>query len=165
MLRRAVAAVRDAVADTCGKPTHRNRPRHGDTAGSDAETMASRSAVDKQPVADSARASTESFMTYDGTFDDLVAVPSPNPHSLFTDTEEVDDALTEQIDDDASRFCPSCHRVVPGDDLVCPNDDTSLVGFPPLTHCSPRAQTARSASFSRQALYVNRSGVPVVVLR
>jgi hypothetical protein len=64
-------------------------------------------------------------------FADTVVVPGLNLRSHFTDTEEVDDAVTEQSDGDASRFCPSCHRVYPSIELVCSADGTELVLLPP----------------------------------
>jgi hypothetical protein len=64
-------------------------------------------------------------------FADPVVVPGPNLRSRFTDTEEVDDAVTEQFDADTSRFCPSCHRVLPSTELACSADGTQLVVLPP----------------------------------
>jgi hypothetical protein len=64
-------------------------------------------------------------------FADTVVVPGPNLRSRFTDTEEVDDAVTGQSDEDASRFCPSCHRVSPSTELVCSADGAELVVLPP----------------------------------
>jgi hypothetical protein len=64
-------------------------------------------------------------------FADPVVVPGPNLRSRFTDTEEVEDAVTEQFDENASRFCPSCHRVRPSTELVCTADGTELVVLPP----------------------------------
>jgi hypothetical protein len=57
--------------------------------------------------------------------------PGPNLRSRFTDTEQVEDAVTEQFDGNASRFCPSCHRVLPSTELVCTADGTELVVLPP----------------------------------
>lgn len=68
-------------------------------------------------------------MTHHEEFADPVVIPGPNPRSLFTDTEEVDDAVVEQIEDD-SQFCPSCRRVYPGTATVCPDDATSLIQLP-----------------------------------
>jgi hypothetical protein len=66
-------------------------------------------------------------------FADPVVVPGPNLRSRFTDTEEVDDAVTEGYDEDASRFCPACHRVLPSTEPVCSADGTELVVLPPPT--------------------------------
>jgi hypothetical protein len=59
-----------------------------------------------------------------------VVVPGPNLRSLFTDTEEVDHAVVELIDD-GSQFCPSCHRVYPPPVRSCDDDGTTLVELPP----------------------------------
>jgi hypothetical protein len=64
-------------------------------------------------------------------FADPVVVPGPNLRSRFTDTEEVDDAVTARSEEDASRFCPSCHRVLSSTELVCTADGTALVVLPP----------------------------------
>jgi hypothetical protein len=64
-------------------------------------------------------------------FADPVVVPGPNLRSRFTDTEQVDDAVTEQLEEDGLRFCPSCHRVLPSTELVCTADGTELVVLPP----------------------------------
>jgi hypothetical protein len=66
-------------------------------------------------------------------FADPVVVPGPNLRSRFTDTEEVAGGVTEEPDEDASRFCPACHRVLPSAELVCPADGTELVVLPPAT--------------------------------
>jgi hypothetical protein len=64
-------------------------------------------------------------------FADTVVVPGPNLRSRFTDTEEVGDAVAAQTDEDASRFCPSCHRVLASTELVCSDDGAELVVLPP----------------------------------
>jgi hypothetical protein len=63
-------------------------------------------------------------------FADPVIVPGPNLRSLFTDTEQVDEAVATCADDDA-RFCPACRRVFPAATLVCPDDGNALVELPP----------------------------------
>ena len=70
-------------------------------------------------------------MPHHEEFADPVVVPGPNLRSRFTDTEEVEDAVTEEFDEDASRFCPSCHRVLPSTEVVCTADGTELVVLPP----------------------------------
>jgi hypothetical protein len=72
---------------------------------------------------------TERSVTDHEEFADPVVIPGPNLRSLFTDTEEVDDAVAEQVEDD-SQFCPSCRRVYPVTTTVCPDDATSLIQLP-----------------------------------
>ncbi|HSK22318.1 MAG TPA: hypothetical protein VK906_04040 [Egicoccus sp.] len=69
-------------------------------------------------------------MPHHEEFADPVVVPGPNLRSLFTDTEEVDDAVVEQVDD-GSRFCPSCHRVYPATTRSCVDDGARLIELPP----------------------------------
>lgn len=73
---------------------------------------------------------TESFVTHHEEFADPIAVPGANMRSLFTDTEEVDDATVEQVDDDA-WFCPTCRRTRRAATGLCPDDGTALVELPP----------------------------------
>jgi hypothetical protein len=73
---------------------------------------------------------TETVVPHHKGFADPVVVPGPNLRSLFTDTEGVDDAVTEQVDD-PSRFCPSCHRVYPAIRRSCVDDGTALIELPP----------------------------------
>jgi len=65
-------------------------------------------------------------------FADPVVVPGPNLRSLFTDTEEVDDVVIEQVDD-GSQFCPACHRVYPATWWSCLDDGTTLIELPTPT--------------------------------
>lgn len=71
-------------------------------------------------------------MPHHEEFADPVVVPGPNLRSLFTDTEEVDDAVVEQVDED-SQFCPACHRVYPAPMRSCVDDGTTLIELPPPT--------------------------------
>lgn len=70
-------------------------------------------------------------MPHDESFDDLIGIPGPNVRSQFTDTEQVEETTTDQPDDDHSRFCPNCHRVLPQTELVCQDDETALTELPP----------------------------------
>lgn len=72
-------------------------------------------------------------MPHHEEFADPVVVPGPNVRSRFIDTEEVDDAVPEQFNEDASRFCPVCHRVLPSTELICSADGTALIDLPPPT--------------------------------
>ena len=69
-------------------------------------------------------------MPHHEEFADPVVVPGPNLRSLFTDTEEVDDAVVEQVDE-GSQFCPACHRVYPASMGSCVEDSTTLIELPP----------------------------------
>ena len=68
-------------------------------------------------------------MRHGEEFADPVLVPGPNLRSLHTDTEQVDEATTELVDDDA-RFCMTCHRVFPSTALTCGDDGTALIDLP-----------------------------------
>lgn len=68
-------------------------------------------------------------MRHGEEFADPVLVPGPNLRSLHTDTEQVDGATTEMVDDDA-RFCTTCHRVFGSAALSCDHDGTALVDLP-----------------------------------
>jgi len=69
-------------------------------------------------------------LTHHEEFADPIVVPGPNMRSLFTETEEVDDAIVEQVDDDA-WFCPTCRRPRRAATGSCPDDGTALVELPP----------------------------------
>jgi hypothetical protein len=85
-------------------------------------------------------------LTHHEEFADPAVVPGPNLRSRFTDTEQVDDAVTEQLDEDGLRFCPSCHRVLPDAELVCPADGTASMVLPPPAAADPTSPAAESGS-------------------
>jgi hypothetical protein len=84
---------------------------------------------------------TEPCVAHCEEFADPVVVPGPNLRSLFTNTEEVDDAVVEQVDD-GSQFCPSCHRVFLATMWSCVDDGAARIELPPSSgsghSCGPR---------------------------